>query len=270
MLSFSTFKEYLFEGGNIKIGDVSAAPFKVTNRPKQTADIRSALDAIHDSFHAATGNHLFGKDKKALNTGSAYSGSTKDFFNKEISDKEYTKHKSTVGDVDVQIPKEHKEALTQHLQPGMKAGPYTVIGTKKHGNEVSAVMRHENGEHHQVDFEATHYENNEPTKGEQFLHSSHWDDTVKGIKGMHHKMLLNAAGGAEHKFSITHGLRSRTNVDDPGVTAPEEVSKKLFGPKANHSEINSFVGVASLIKKHIPKERLQPTFKFIIDFLMAF
>jgi hypothetical protein len=256
-MSFISFRHFLYEGGNIKIGDVSAAPFKVTDRARQTSDIHDALGAIHDSFRAATGNHLFGKGKKALSTGSAFSGSTRDFFNKGITDNEYVKHKSTVGDVDVQVPKEHKDAIAQHLTPGSRFGRYTVVGVKKHGTEASAVMRHDNGEHHQFDFEGVHYGGDEPTKDEQFLHSSHWDDAKKGIKGVHHKMLINAAGGSENKFSITHGLRSRTDVNDPGVTAPESVSKKLFGADADHTKINSFVGVSDLIKKHIPKERHQ-------------
>jgi hypothetical protein len=52
-------------------------------------------------------------------------------------------------------------------------------------------------------------------------------------------------------------LRSRTNADDPGVTAPKEVSSKLFGAKADHEKVNSFVGLADSIKKHIPAEHHQ-------------
>jgi len=259
MLSFKRFLRHsLQEGGNIKIGEVGAEPIKITHRPEQTQEVHNALSELHDSFHTATGHHLFGASKKALSTGSAYSGSTKSLMSKDISDSEFTQHKPTVGDIDVQIPKEHKEALAQHLQPGHKYGRYTVVGTKKHGNEVSAVMRHDDGSHHQFDFEATHYHQEEPTKGEQFLHSSDWQDTKAGIKGAHHKILISSVGGETHKFSITHGLRPRTETGkEPGITDPTEVSKTLFGPKADHSKITSFHGVVDLIKKHVPAERHQ-------------
>jgi hypothetical protein len=260
-----TFKTFIAEGGNVKVktaeGEVSAAPFKIKDRAAQSQDVHDALTSIHNSFHASTGKDLFGKGAKALLTGSAYSGSTKQFMNKDkspISDEEFKKHKPTVGDVDVQVPKEHKEALATHFKPGDRHGKYTVVGTKKSGNETHVVMRHDNGEHHQFDFEHVNYEHDEPTKAEQFLHSSSWEDAKKGIKGAHHKILLNAAASVSgHKFSITHGLRSRTNVDDPGVTAPKEVSTKLFGPKADHEKVNSFVGLADSIKKHIPAEHHQ-------------
>lgn len=255
------FKDFIAEGGNIKVktasGEVAAAPFKVKNRSQQTGDIKDALKSIHDSFHKEHGEHLFGENHKALKSGSAFAGSTRSLMDKTIPDREFAKHKPSVGDVDVQVLHEHKAKLGSHLTPGKRFGKYTVVGTKKHGNEISAVMKHDNGEHHQFDFEGVHYHNGEPTKGEQFLHSAHWEDTKKGIKGLHHKILLNAAGLEKTKFSITHGLRSRTDESDKGVSEPEQVSKKLFGPKANHQDVHSFTGVASLIKKHIPAEHHQ-------------
>lgn len=257
-----TFKEYLAEGGNIKIGDVGAAPFKVTekNREERQSDIHGALSSMHKSFHKEHGEHLFGKDQKALKSGSLFAGSTRQLMGKEVPHAEFAKHKPTVGDIDVQIPKEHKEKLTQHLAPGKKFGNYSVVGTKKHGNEVSAVMKHKSGEHHQFDFEATDYHKDEPTKGEQFTHNSSWEDTKAGIKGAHHKILINAVGGEHHKFSITHGVRSRTDEKDPGNKDPEHVTKTLFGPKADPKKIESFHGVTQLIKKHIPASQHQEIF----------
>lgn len=264
------FKHFILEGGNIKVKDsegkeVAAAPFAVKDRSAQAGDVHDALHALHDSFHGETGHHLFGKGAAALKSGSAYSGSTRQFMNKDpkagnISDKEFAKHKPTVGDVDVQVPKEHKDALHAHLTKnvGQRFGKYTLVGIKKSGNETHAVMRHDNGEHHQFDFEHVQYHGHEPAEHEQFLHSSSWEDAKNGIKGAHHKILLNAvASASDHKFSITHGVRSRTNADDPGVAAPKEVSKKLFGPKADHEKVNSFVGLADSIRQHIPADKHQ-------------
>jgi len=247
----------LNEGGNMKIGNHMAAPFKVTNRTQQARDIHDALNQIHDSFHSEHGEHLFGKNKKALHSGSIFAGSTKQLMDPKISDEEFSKHKPTVGDVDIQVTHAHKDALVHHLTPGKKFGKYTVLGTKKHGLESTAIMRHENGENHQFDFEGVEYKDHEPTKAEQFLHSSDWEDAKKGIKGAHHKILLNSAGMDTHKFSISHGLKSRTDETDPGEKEHEGITKKLFGPKADPSKISSFHGVAELIGKHIPPEHHQ-------------
>lgn len=250
------------EGGNIKVktpeGEVSAAPFKVRDRAEQSRHIRQALQDIHTAFREAHGEHLFGKNADALNRGAVYGGSTKDFMDRvNIPDKEFTKHKPSVGDIDVQVSHDHKNKLASVLIPGTRHGSYTVVGTKKHGNEISAVMRHDNGEHHQFDFEGVDTDENGPTRASQFLHSSNWEDTKKGIKGSHHKILLNAIGGDTHKFSITHGLRSRTDETDPGSKNPEEVSGRLFGDKADHSKVHSFGGIAELIRDHVPPERHQ-------------
>jgi hypothetical protein len=256
MLGFKSFLTVLFEGGNIKVKsasgeEVSAAPFKVNDRGKQTQDIHAALKSIHNSYNQATGAHLFGKNGKALETGSAFAGSTKHFMNGHISDDEFKKHKPIVGDIDAQIPMEHKDDLAKHLKPGDRHGPYTVVGVKKHGNETSAVMRHDNGEHHQFDFEGTHYKGDEPHKDENFLHSADWNDAKAGISGAHHKILLNSIGLNSHKFSISHGLRSRTDDSDQGTKNPQAISTKLFGKDADHDNIHSFQGVTQLIRNHI-------------------
>lgn len=256
MLGFKSFLTVLLEGGNIRVKtangeEVSAAPFKVKDRGKQTQDIHAALKSIHDSYNQATGAHLFGRNGRALETGSAFAGSTRHLMNGHIPDHEFKKHKPTVGDVDAQVPMEHKDALAKHLKPGDRHGPYTVVGVKKHGNEASAVMRHDNGEHHQFDFEGTHYKGDEPHKDESFLHSADWNDAKAGISGAHHKILLNAVGLGSHKFSISNGLRSRTDDSDPGTKNPQAVSTRLFGKDADHDNIHSFQGAAQLIRNHI-------------------
>lgn len=243
----------LNEGGNIKIktphGDISAAPFKVRKRTEQATDFHNTLMAMHDAFHAKHKQELF-KNKRV-----PYTGSSRHFADTQnITDEEFKKHKPSVGDVDVQVSQEHKEKLDSILKPGTRFGSHTVVGTKKHGNEISVVVRHDNGEHHQIDFQGIE---GGPSKDSEFLHSADWEDTKKGIKGAHHKILLNAIGGASHKFSITHGLRSRTDESDPGTKNPEKISRKLFGNKADHSKIHSFRGISELIRDHIPKERHQ-------------
>jgi hypothetical protein len=62
-----------------------------------------------------------------------------------VNDKDFAKHKPSVGDIDAQVTTDHKEKLASTLTAGRKFGKYTVVGTKKHGNEISAVMKHDNG-----------------------------------------------------------------------------------------------------------------------------
>lgn len=254
-----TFGQFLMlsEGGNISVEGGSAAPFAVTarNRSSRQADIHHALSDMHDQFHKETGEHLFGKNKAGLQSGSTYAGSTRSLMDKKLQHKDVAEAMPMTGDVDAQMHHDHKNQMAKFLFPGRLIGKYMVVGTKKHGNEVSAVMRHENGEHHQFDFEGVHTdpETGEPTPGEQFLHSADFSDRQRGIKGLHHKVLLNAIASANNqKFSITHGLRSRDSAkEDKGITDPTEVSSALFGPDADHSKVHSFQGLAELVKKHV-------------------
>jgi len=268
MRRISDLYRVILEGGNIKVGpkgqETSAAPFSVTakNRGERRADIHQALGSIHDAFHNEHGEHLFGPSQAHIKSGHAYTGSTSDLMGHHVSHEEFAKHKPSVGDVDVQVSHEHKDKLGSTLAPGKRFGKYTVVGTKKHGNEISAVMRHDNGEHHQFDFQGVHHPGSE---SDRFLHSSNWEDTKAGIKGAHHKILLNAVGGDTHKFSITHGLRSRTDDSDPGVTHPTEITHAMFGRDADHHNIHSFHGVTQLIKKHKSPEEKQAIYNKFKD-----
>lgn len=251
----------LNEGGNIKVktanGDVGAQQISVTskNRRQVSGDISDALHHLHRDFHVETGKHLFGRDGRKLKNGSVYSGSTEHLMSPgKISDEEFARHKPKVGDVDLQIDPKHKDELERTLKPGKKYGKYTVVGTKKSGTELHAIMRHENGEHHQFDFDSTE---NPGSKNARFSRSSSWEDAKSGIKGFHHKMLLNAIGGDRLKYSSLYGLRSRTDSSDPGSKRPERISQRLFGDNADHSKIHSFKGLVHSIKHHIPAEQHQ-------------
>lgn len=260
------FKQFvLLEGGNLKVGDVAAGPISVTakNRTKHQTDIHDSLAAIHDHIHKESGEHLFGADKHRLKDRSVFTGSTDSFMANSIDHKEFAKHKPKVGDVDFQVHEKHKPHVEKAMKPGAKFGKYTVAGVKRHGKELSAVMKHDNGEHHQFDFQ---YVDHPGSRGNRFLHSSNWQDTKKGIKGLHHKILLNAAGGSEHKFSITHGLRSRTDDSDAGSTNPEHITQRLFGTsKLKGGNIYSFAGVAHAIKHHIPSDQHQAIVDKFVD-----
>src|ERR1017187_6042786 len=97
-----SFKQFLSEGGNVKVGEVHAEPIHVTaeNRESIQHDVHGALSALHDSFYKEHKQHLFGQGKTALHTGSAYTGSTNSLMNSKISHKEFSKYKPKVGDID--------------------------------------------------------------------------------------------------------------------------------------------------------------------------
>lgn len=244
-----TFISYIAEGGNIKVGEHEAAPFTMTaqNRDSRVKDIHDSMHELNKSFHAEHGHDLFHGGK------AHYGGSSMQLMDKNIPAAEFAKHKPQVGDVDVHVPHEHGDKLHAHLKTGARFGKYTVAGTKKHGIDVSAVMQHDNGELHQIDFIKGKHGRAE----QSFLHSSHWDDVKRGVKGSHHKLLLNVAAGDTHKFSISGGLKSRTDEDDKGHQHPEKISKALFGKDADHSKIHSFHGLAELVRDHIPASKHQ-------------
>lgn len=261
MLSFKRF-HILSEGGNIKVGDVSANDIKITskNRGDVAGDIHNALMAMHDSFHKATGKNIFGKDAKALTTGSAFAGSTHHLMDKSISHSEFAKYKPSVGDMDIKVDKRHAEDFASHLKPGSKFGKYTVVGTKKGSGTHHVLMRHDDGSVHQFDMMHSDYHKDEPSEFEKFSHSSNWNDVKSGIKGLHHKVLLNAVGGDKHKFSTMYGLGSRTDEKAPWINDKTKIAHTLFGSKAEPSKLDSFHGVADLIKKHLPAEQHQQVY----------
>lgn len=253
-----TFKEFIAEGGNIKIGTHEAGVINVTPQTRQSAadDISNGLHGLHKSFHQAHGEHLFGDNAKALRTGSAYSGSTSHLMDPSISPEDLTKHKKSFGDVDVKVPREHMDKLYTHLQPGFKFGKYTVLGVSRGGGEHHLLAKHENGQNHQFDFEPSTYEKGEPSHFDRLSHSSNWEDVKSGIKGFHHKALMNAAGGDTHKFSILYGVGKREGEAD-WEKDPDKMAKRLLGPKATGEAVQSFKSLTAAIKKHVPRERHQ-------------
>lgn len=267
-MSFKAFKFFLREGGNVKAKtesgeQVSPAPFKVTPKIRESLqrDLPEALHQLHHSFRQATGGHLFGIHGKAINNKSTYVGSTRHFMDSSLSHQEFQHHKKEVGDFDMLIPAEHKDALYDHAREGSKFGKFTVVGKKRHGTESTLLMRHnETGHIHQMDFVASKYENDEPTEAEKFVKSSDWEDTKKGIKGAHHKILLNTAGLDRYKFSIANGATSRTDPSEKSSKEPSEVTHRIFGSEADENKIHSFHGVSDLIKRHILKERHQEVY----------
>lgn len=204
------FEEYvvILEGGNVKIGEEGSVPITAAKRSSRATDIHQMLH----SMNKESNHELFGAGAPALKSGTAYAGSTRHMMNPEISDRDIKKYKPTFGDVDVQVPHTSKETMKGMLAPGKKHGAFTVVGAKGAGNQISAIMKHEDGEQHQVDFEFKHYDptTHEPTKLSQFIYNSHWDDIKAGIKGANHKMLVHAFNSKDgDRTGIVGGKETR-------------------------------------------------------------
>lgn len=231
-----TFKQFLLqEGGNVQIDDHEAERIDLTkhNRSAIVKKIDAALLSINAAFKKAHGKPIWNdallKSKKFL------SGSAFHFFNGEIDDKTFVKHKKSVGDIDTQVDKnmdaEIKDFLTKNK--GKEFGPVKLIGFKTSaGQHISLWHLGDPGINIQVDLEMVDFDDKgEPTEWSNFSHSSSWEDMTKGVKGVAHKYLLRALDApklkdivlkaktargtdkevksSETAFSVTHGVRQK-------------------------------------------------------------
>ena len=229
-----TFKQFLLEGGNVRIDDTDAERIDLTkhNRTTITKKLDAALRAINAGFKKETGKPIW--SDALLKSKDFLSGSAFHFFNPEIDDETFKKHKSSVGDIDTQVDKNMDAELKSFLtaNKGKTFGPVTLIGFKTSaGQHITLWRLNDPGINVQVDLEMVDFENGAPTEWSNFSHSSSWDDMTKGVKGVAHKYLLRALDApklkdivlkaktargtdkevksSETAFSVTHGVRQK-------------------------------------------------------------
>lgn len=233
-------------GGNIKINGFEAEPIEVNrnNRYRVTQEIGRVLLDIERNYFKEDYEQLF-RDKWV------FCGSTSHLMNTAISNDELVTFKPTFGDVDILIESSKRKQLEKLFVEGRCFGGYKVLGSKRHGKEFSVLMQNLGGQVHQFDFV---YDDHD-IKTAQFLHSSDWRDIRVGVKGVHHKLMLNALGGSKYKFSITHGLKYRDREEEHGVTNPVMINYILFGTKSPKENIYSFLGLIDSLFNCIPEER---------------
>ena len=256
------FRQFIVEGGNIRVKskegeEVGAEDIDLTkvNRGRFVHDFRTAMSALNSHVKRQTGKHLFGHPSN-IEDGSIFAGSTKDFASKDIPDDVYTKAKPTVGDMDTMYDRTHKENIDKLLEPGKKFGKFTLVGTKKHGSQISGIFRHDElGSHHQVDFEPAEYgKDMKPSEWARFSHSSDFGDTQTGVKGVAHKFWLSALtaahgqhgivrtkkGDAEkflekYTFSVDKGLRDKHEVIDTHPTSGLPIAQEVEPKNATYT-----------------------------------
>jgi hypothetical protein len=139
-----------------------------------------------------------------LSSGEAFNGSSEHLFNDKITDEEFTKFKSSVGDIDLTIPAEKIETVFELLSSleGKEIVPgkiwYVGQNRKKYaGDQINSLFAYRPDKTSepvfiQIDFEAVDYSGGRPDSFAKFGHSSAWEDVKEGVKGVFHKYLLRS------------------------------------------------------------------------------
>jgi len=173
---------------------------------EDTKDLVRVIDELHRSKF---GEGLFDKTSRdqILDSGYAYMGSSEFLYSPEISSAEYGKYKKKTGDIDLLIPNTKIESLWQLLNAikGQKLTDYTAfVGHNKmtlasiKGEQINAIFEFDYAGRQflfQIDFVFVPYdEEGKPKEEEKFLRGSTWEDITNNIKGIGHKLLLQALG----------------------------------------------------------------------------
>lgn len=223
-------EELLLMGGNIHMGDQKTVPIKIEDR-----DVKAKhVDEFMHSVNKHSGGKIFGGNGHALKTGTAYSGSSRHMMNKDLKSSDLGKYKKTFGDVDVMVPHHAEPHVLAALQPGQKHGHFTVQGVRKVGTDHTAIVKHTDGSHHQIDFEyKDHDKHHEPTKFAQWSQNSHIKDLSAGIKGVVHKHLINAVTMANSKPGIVETkMKTKTKHEETDVR--DHTFSPQYGMRAKH------------------------------------
>ena len=222
-LFFERRPSLLKEGGNVTVTDVddNSISAEKLNLHKHTRTeivhkLVSFFEALNDLYEESYNEKLWPVPGDITN-GHIFNGSSEHFFNLNISDDEFLKYKSTVGDVDVTVPNDKKENLFELLNrsKGRSMSPdVTYVGSKQKniggGHQINSIVN-VNGVHLQIDFEFLEYVQERPSKFAKFSHSSDWEDIKQGFKGVLHKYLLQSlAGGSSIRTEEEVALFTKT------------------------------------------------------------
>jgi len=189
------FKDYLKEGGNVVIGDVSAERIDLSkhDRDKISNKLLKAINVINAAYIRKHGTPLW--SKHLIKTRKFLSGSSFHFFNKSIPTKDFVGVKTHLGDIDTQVDQSQEKNIEEFLNSiiGKTFGYITFIGFKKSAGQFITLWNIKGPDLNvQIDLELVEFENQEPTEWSQFSHSSSWEDLKEGIKGVAHKYILRA------------------------------------------------------------------------------
>lgn len=219
-------------GGNVTVNGQGSEPITINMRKGRVHDV----DRMLHSINRHSKQKIFGYGAPSLVSGGAYSGSTVHMMNKELKDEELRKYKKSFGDVDVMVPHQHKALVEAALQPGTKHGKFTVVGTKQLGGQLSAVMKHDDGKNHQVDFEYKPFdeETQEPTDFAKFSQNSDLADLKTGIKGAAHKQLILSLTARKGQRGVVEKIKNGQSVYGPETQIKTHTFSQLYGVRRKH------------------------------------
>lgn len=269
-------KVILTEGGNVEIDGIAAQRLDLNkvSRSKVVAEIDTALKLINSAFNKMYGVPLW--NPKLIANKEFLSGSAFHFFNLQIPDDQFTKIKSSVGDIDTMVDKDLAEKAKDFLTKatGKQFGPAKLIGFKPNPGQDTLISLWQFNNPPvavQVDMELVDYDKGSPTDWSKFSHSSAWEDLSVGVKGVFHKFLLRSlthkdaedryiqmktklkkVNASNLAFAVTGGVREKfAPVIDPKTKKPA-VAADGIGiyreiPASESNYVNDIKGMFTLL-----------------------
>lgn len=279
-------QHFITEGGNLKVTGKNAEPITLESRKQKSKDFKEFFHKINEK------GKIFG-GKENIDNNEIFSGSSAHYFNDKLKDKFIYKFKKSFGDIDVIAKNDSVKHLEKILKQNKKIGKFTVTGSSHNKQQSSALLKHDDGKHHQIDFEFKNYENNKPSEFAKWSQNSHLKDLTHHLKGYNRNFILSSMTAAkgygpgfikkgntysyndnveQHSFSINNGLRKRnekTTENYQGLPVYKElpksnyitdvptILKKLTGKQPNSQEMKDsyhFHGIASFAANNFNAE----------------
>jgi hypothetical protein len=259
LFAFRKQSQYLYEGGNLSIGDKKAdeIDLKVHNRTYMVGLLDKLLNDIDRAFKARTKTPMWSPE--LLKNKQFLGGSSLHFFNtKGISDEEFVKNKPKVGDIDTQIDKNLEGQVEEFLNSitNKKIGDTVFLGFSRGNEQFNGLFEFENPPVKiQIDFEFGRYnpETNAPDDWYRFSHSSDWEDVKAGIKGVFHKYIYRALAKAAPSEKYIAKLAGAGKNRKMAITGPTSDSNFSFAVASSQGG-----GARAKYKPYIDPETGQP------------
>lgn len=259
LFAFRKQSQYLYEGGNLSIGDKKAdeIDLKVHNRTYMVGLLDKLLTDIDNAFKAKTKTPMWSPE--LLKSKQFLGGSSLHFFNtKGISDEEFVKNKPKVGDIDTQIDKNLEGQVEEFLNSitNKKIGDAVFLGFSRGNEQFNGLFEFENPPVKiQIDFEFGKYnpKTNTPDDWYRFSHSSDWEDVKAGIKGVFHKYIYRALAKAAPSEKYIAKLAGAGKNRKMTVTGPTSDSNFSFAVASSQGG-----GARAKYKPYIDPETGQP------------
>ena len=259
LFAFRKQSQYLYEGGNLSIGDKKAdeIDLKVHNRTYMVGLLDKLLNDIDRAFKAKTKTPMWSPE--LLKSKQFLGGSSLHFFDtKGISDEEFVKNKPKVGDIDTQIDKNLEGQVEEFLNSitNKKIGDAVFLGFSRGNEQFNGLFEFENPPVKiQIDFEFGKYnpETNTPDDWYRFSHSSDWEDVKAGIKGVFHKYIYRALAKAAPSEKYIAKLAGAGKNRKMTITGPTSDSNFSFAVASSQGG-----GARAKYKPYIDPETGQP------------